>query len=402
MSLLSAVFAVLQIRGLVGDRISLLVGTGSAVAVSFGLGLYILWPLALVVISIQPLIILGFYFKKVLLTQFAMETVKAQQGASQVASEAVAQHRTVTAFSSQDKVLSRLNSLLKSCCCDFIRKPSILVCHGRNEGLSCDLFFVMLFEKLNFPILLSRLLLVQVLSLFEAKLEKPRREVMKRAHIAGACLGASDLVLYASWGLDFWYGGLLASEQKATFTEVFQVFMVLVSSGRLLAEAGTLTPDIAKGSAAAASVFEILDRDTSINPTEPAEQVGKVEGHIDVRNVTFSYPSRPNVVVFRNFSLTVRAGSFVAMAGQSGSGKSTIIGLIERFYDPSEGEILIDGKNIKSMNLRSLRSHIGLVGQEPTLFAGTLRQNIAYGRENATEEEIIEASRAANAHNFIR
>jgi ATP-binding cassette subfamily B (MDR/TAP) protein 1 len=260
----------------------------------------------------------------------------------------------------------------------------------------------MLFEKLNFPILLSRLLLVQVLSLFEAKLEKPRREVMKRAHIAGACLGASDLVLYASWGLDFWYGGLLASEQKATFTEVFQVFMVLVSSGRLLAEAGTLTPDIAKGSAAAASVFEILDRDTSINPTEPAEQVGKVEGHIDVRNVTFSYPSRPNVVVFRNFSLTVRAGSFVAMAGQSGSGKSTIIGLIERFYDPSEGEILIDGKNIKSMNLRSLRSHIGLVGQEPTLFAGTLRQNIAYGRENATEEEIIEASRAANAHNFIR
>jgi ATP-binding cassette subfamily B (MDR/TAP) protein 1 len=113
MSLLSAVFAVLQIRGLVGDRISLLVGTGSAVAVSFGLGLYILWPLALVVISIQPLIILGFYFKKVLLTQFAMETVKAQQGASQVASEAVAQHRTVTAFSSQDKVLSRVYSQLK-------------------------------------------------------------------------------------------------------------------------------------------------------------------------------------------------------------------------------------------------------------------------------------------------
>ncbi|KAG0557061.1 hypothetical protein KC19_11G099900 [Ceratodon purpureus] len=331
------------IRGLVGDRISLIVGTGSAIAVSFGLGLYILWPLALVVISVQPLIILSFYFKKVLLTQFAMETVKAQQGASQVASEAVAQHRTVTAFSAQDKVLS----------------------------------------------------------LFEAKLEKPRREVMKRAHIAGACLGASDLVLYASWGLDFWYGGRLASQEKATFTEVFQVFMVLVSSGRLLAEAGTLTPDIAKGSAAAASVFEILDRDTSINPTEPSDQVGKVEGHIDVRNVTFSYPSRPNVVVFQDFSLTVRAGSTVAMVGQSGSGKSTIIGLIERFYDPSEGEILIDGKNIKSMNLRSLRSHIGLVSQEPTLFAGTLRQNIAYGRENATEEEIIEASRAANAHNFI-
>lgn len=109
----------LQIRGLVGDRISLIVGTGSAIAVSFGLGLYILWPLALVVISVQPLIILSFYFKKVLLTQFAMETVKAQQGASQVASEAVAQHRTVTAFSAQDKVLG-LRSLLKFC---FASKP---------------------------------------------------------------------------------------------------------------------------------------------------------------------------------------------------------------------------------------------------------------------------------------
>lgn len=127
-----------------------------------------------------------------------------------------------------------------------------------------------------------------------------------------------------------------------------------------------------------------------------------MEGHVEVRNVTFAYPLRPNVVVFEKFSLTVRAGSTVAMVGQSGSGKSTIIGLIERFYDPSQGEVLIDGKNIKTLNLRSLRSHLGLVSQEPTLFAGTLRQNIAYARENATEEEIIEASRAANAHNFIR
>lgn len=139
-------------------------------------------------------------------------------------------------------------------------------------------------------------------------------------------------------GLDFWFGGLLASQGKATFTEVFQVYMILVSSGRLLAEAGTLTPDIAKGSAAVDSVFEILDRDTLIDPTANSEElVERVEGHIDVRNVTFSYPSRPNVVVFQKFSLTVKAGRTMAMVGQSGSGKSTIIGLIERLYDPSEG-----------------------------------------------------------------
>lgn len=103
----------MQVRGLVGDRISLTVGTASAIAVSFILGLVILWQLAFVVISVQPLIILSFYFKKVLLTQFAMETVRAQQGASQVASEAVAQHRTVTAFSSQEKVSLLIFTLFK-------------------------------------------------------------------------------------------------------------------------------------------------------------------------------------------------------------------------------------------------------------------------------------------------
>lgn len=105
--------AIVQVRGLVGDRISLTVGTASAIAVSFIWGLVILWQLAFVVMSVQPLIILSFYFKKVLLTQFAMETVRAQQGASQVASEAVAQHRTVTAFSSQEKV--RMSALSKLC-----------------------------------------------------------------------------------------------------------------------------------------------------------------------------------------------------------------------------------------------------------------------------------------------
>jgi ABC-type multidrug transport system fused ATPase/permease subunit len=102
------------------------------------------------------------------------------------------------------------------------------------------------------------------------------------------------------------------------------------------------------------------------------------------------------------FSLRVKAGRSIALVGQSGSGKSTIIGLIERYYDPLKGEVRIDGKDIKRLHLQTLRRHIALVGQEPTLFAGTIRENILYGRENATEAEIIEAAKAANAHNFIR
>ncbi len=98
----------------------------------------------------------------------------------------------------------------------------------------------------------------------------------------------------------------------------------------------------------------------------------------------------------------MKAGRSIALVGQSGSGKSTIIGLIERYYDPLKGEVRIDGKDIKRLQLQTLRRHIALVGQEPTLFAGTIRENILYGRENATEAEIIEAAKAANAHNFIR
>jgi ATP-binding cassette subfamily B (MDR/TAP) protein 1 len=243
----------------------------------------------------------------------------------------------------------------------------------------------------------------QVLGLFERKLESSNKEMVWRSQVAGAGLGAATFCLYASWGLDFWYGGLLASKGQASLSQVTKVFFVLVSSGRILAEAGTLTPDIAKGTAAIASVFDILDRHTQINANDPkAKKVEKVQGYIELQDVQFAYPSRPDIMVFKNFNLKVSAGTTVAMVGQSGSGKSTIIGLIERFYDPLQGSVMIDGRNIRNLHLQSLRQHIGLVSQEPTLFAGTIRDNIIYGKKDATEAEIIEAARAANAHNFIR
>jgi ATP-binding cassette subfamily B (MDR/TAP) protein 1 len=129
--------------------------------------------------------------------------------------------------------------------------------------------------------------------------------------------------------------------------------------------------------------------------------VESVRGEIDFRHVDFAYPTRPDVMVFKDFSLRIRAGQSQALVGASGSGKSTVIALIERFYDPLAGKVMVDGKDIRRLNLKSLRLRIGLVQQEPVLFATSILENIAYGRDGATEEEVVEAAKVANVHGFV-
>eukprot|EP01134_Creolimax_fragrantissima_P007566 CFRG7566T1 len=132
-----------------------------------------------------------------------------------------------------------------------------------------------------------------------------------------------------------------------------------------------------------------------------AQPVRKLLGNIEFRNVVFSYPSRRDVKVIDGISLTVAKGSVVALVGPSGGGKSTLISLLERFYDPCEGEILVDGLDIRSFHPHEYRRQLALVGQEPVLFATTINENIAYGLDNVKQEDIIQAAMKANAHNFI-
>ena len=124
-------------------------------------------------------------------------------------------------------------------------------------------------------------------------------------------------------------------------------------------------------------------------------------GTLDVRDVVFAYPSAPERPICRGCTLHIDAGQVCALVGPSGSGKSTIIQLLERFYDPSSGSVLLDGVDIKTLNLRWLRSQLGLVGQEPVLFMGSVGENIAYGKPGASREEVVESARMANAHTFI-
>ena len=126
-----------------------------------------------------------------------------------------------------------------------------------------------------------------------------------------------------------------------------------------------------------------------------------ISGAISIKNVKFCYPTRPADTILENFSTEIVAGQTVAFVGPSGSGKSTVVSMLERFYDPQEGSIELDGVNIKEINVQYLRSRIGYVGQEPTLFATTVRNNIAYGNPGASQAQIEEAAKMANAHDFI-
>ncbi|XAR48125.1 Xenobiotic-transporting ATPase [Bertholletia excelsa] len=298
------------VRSLVGDRLSLLVQVSVSASFAFVLGLIITWRVAILIIAMQPFLIGCFYSRSVLLKSMSKKAQKAQNEGSQLASEAVVNHKTITAFSSQERVLD----------------------------------------------------------LFRATMDGPRKENITQSWVSGFALFFSQFLTTISIALTYWYGGRLISKGLVTSKHLFQAFFLLMSTGKNIADAGSMTSDLSKGGDAIRSVFAIINRKTEIEPDDPKG---------------------------------IEAGKTVALVGQSGSGKSTIIGLIERFYDPIKGSILIDGCNIKDYNLRSLRSQIALVSQEPTLFAGTIRENILYGKENATESEIRKAAILANAHEFI-
>lgn len=160
-----------------------------------------------------------------------------------------------------------------------------------------------------------------------------------------------------------------------------------------------LTDQVEVAATAAERIFEILDSRPDVRDSKEAISLTSVKGDIVLNNVSFSY--NPERIVIKNVSLEIKAGEMIGLAGPSGSGKTTLVKLISRFYDPQEGSIAIDGVDLRRIKQRSLREKIGVVLQEPFLFHGSITENIAYGRPDASRDEIIGAARAANAHEFI-
>lgn len=237
---------------------------------------------------------------------------------------------------------------------------------------------------------------------FASELNRPNKQALLRGHISGFGYGISQFFAFCSYALGLWYASILMKQKDSNFGDIMKSFMVLIITALSVAETLALAPDIVKGSQALVSVFDILQRKTAIHPNDPASKiVTEIKGDIEFRNVGFHYPSRPDVTIFKNLNLQVLAGKSLAIVGQSGSGKSTVIQLVMRFYDPTSGSVLIDGCDIINLNLQSLRQKIGLVQQEPALFSTTVYENIKYANRNASEIEVMKAAKAANAHGFI-
>jgi ATP-binding cassette subfamily B protein len=178
----------------------------------------------------------------------------------------------------------------------------------------------------------------------------------------------------------------------------FSLYLVFVFFP--LAQFGFIITQFGQASASAARIFEILDARSDVTNNADAIELPPVRGHVRFENVTFRYFSHGEPVL-KNVEFSVEPGQTVALLGATGSGKTTIINLLPRFYDPSEGRITIDGYDLRDVTQESLRSQIGIVLQETTLFAGTIRDNIAFGRTDAMHEEIEAAAKAAAAHDFI-
>src|SRR3990167_10591354 len=146
------------------------------------------------------------------------------------------------------------------------------------------------------------------------------------------------------------------------------------------------------GREAAYSIYQVIERKSKIPLNDPNGHVPQyIEGDIEFRDVEFSYPSRPETKVLNGLSLKIPKGKKVALVGETGCGKSTTIQLVERYYDPAQGQVLIDGRDIKDYNLKSLRRHVGYVPQEPVLFAMTIKENLLIGKPDATDAELEQA-----------
>ncbi|CAF3625028.1 unnamed protein product [Rotaria sp. Silwood1] len=247
---------------------------------------------------------------------------------------------------------------------------------------------------------------------YKSKLQATRRSSICKGAMFGFLVGWIYLIGYLIYSVGFAFGSSLMNHEGHERLSFSDLLVILITSTRLITNIAFVSPffqllEEARG--ALVPVSRLIDEEekTSMNETQilqdsvACDETINMNGDIQFDNINFAYPARPDVLVLRNLTLTARPGEITALVGSNGSGKSTCFSLLLRFYEPLSGGITINDRSITDYNLKQLRQKIGVVSQEPILFATSIYENIRFGKENATRIEIEEAARQANAHDFI-
>ncbi|ELU11220.1 hypothetical protein CAPTEDRAFT_137412, partial [Capitella teleta] len=303
------------------------------------------WKLVSVAFAISPMLVIASGIMHNIVTKSVKKDLVACAKASAVASETLGAIKTVFAYAGQEKAYKRYFSLVKE---------------ARSSGIQKDLR-------------------------------------------VGICIGVNFFCVNTAYAISFLYGSQLIREDALYSLGIVCLICFTAQGASLaLARAFEHIESWSTAQGAADHLWSIVHRQPLIDSTsKDGLKLEQIRGEIEFQDVYFKYPARSDVMVLKGFNMKARVGKTVALVGSSGCGKSTTVQMIQRFYDPEKGRILIDGIDIRKLNTEWLRSNIGVVSQEPVLFGTTIKENIRYGREGVTDDEIINATKQANAYDFI-
>uniref|UniRef100_A0A667XN41 Bile salt export pump n=1 Tax=Myripristis murdjan TaxID=586833 RepID=A0A667XN41_9TELE len=335
-----------QVQGATGSQIGMIVNSLTNIGVAIIISFYFSWKLTLVILCFLPFLALSGGFQAKMLTGFAKQDKQAMEAAGQISGEALSNIRTIA-------------------------------------GLGKEKNFV---------------------EMYEAQLDAPFHAAIKKANVYGACYGFSQCIIFLANSASYRFGGYLVRQEGLHFSMVFRVISAIVTSGTALGRASSYTPDYAKAKISAARFFQLLDRMPKINVySNEGDKWSDFRGNIEFIDCKFTYPTRPDIQVLNGLNVSVKPGQTLAFVGSSGCGKSTSVQLLERFYDPDHGRVVIDGHDSSRVNVPFLRSKIGIVSQEPILFDCSIAENIKYGdnSRDVSMNDVISAAKKAQLHDFV-
>lgn len=237
---------------------------------------------------------------------------------------------------------------------------------------------------------------------FTASIERTFTLAMKRVRLSSTFGPVISFLGFAAVVSIFWFGGREVLAGRLTAGQLFMFLVLTLTIAGSIGQFSGLYTSLQEALGATRRLFEILDTRSDIDERSDARDLSGGAGSITFEHVSFAYSDNPDMPILTDVSLEVQPGEVLALVGPSGAGKTTLVNLIPRFFDPQTGRVLINGQNLRDLKLKSLREQIGIVPQETLLFGGSVRENILYGRLEANEEELMAAAKAANAHEFIQ